>query len=178
MGAAGAVPKQEQAPAASKSMQKAHQQTHAQQLALARNSEAQPDSGLDDDSKQIATRNDAQQGQKHAQLQISASKLRPAPQPEPDSESEPESEEDDEEAAARERWARLRGLAEPETSSSEEDGGASDSGTDAELPSDLDGEEVRLPFNPYSCRSDVIAPMVLSWADRAGCALPVTHALY
>ena len=139
------MPKQEQAPAASKSMQKVHQQTHAQQLALARNSEAQPDSGLDADSKQAATRNHAQQGQKHAQLQTSASKLRPAPQPEPDSESEAESVEEDDEAAARERWARLRGLAGPQTSSSDEVGDASDSGTDAEQSNDLDGEEVSQP---------------------------------
>ena len=132
--------KREQAPAASKSMQKQHQQTHAQQLAPAHNSESQPDAELNGDRKEAAAR-------QPAQLQASASKLRPAPQPQPDSESEAESVESDEDAAAQQRWARLRGLAGPETSSSEEDEGASDSGTDAELPSDLDAEEVSLPFN-------------------------------
>ena len=147
------------------------QETHAQQLATADSSESQPDAGLVNDCEEAAARESTQQGRKHAKLQALPSKLRPAPQPEPDSESEPESEEDDEEAAARERWARLRGLAEPEASSSEEDGGASDSGTDAELPSDLDGEEVRLPFNPYSCRSDVIAP----WSRHGQSALVVPY---
>ena len=138
--------KQEQAAAATKSSQEPHQQTPARQLAPAHNSDSLPDSVLVGDHEEAAARKSTQQGQKHAQLQASASKLRPAPQPGPGSESESESGEGDEEAAARQRWARLRGLAGPETSSSEEDGGASDSGTDAGLPSDLDAEEVRQPF--------------------------------
>ena len=147
------------------------------QLAPAHKSESQPDAELVNGCEEAAARGFTQQGQKHAQLQASASKLRPAPQPEPDSESEPESGEGDEEAAARQRWARLRGLAGPETSSSEEDGGTSDSGTDAGLPSDLDNEEVRLPFrcilNLYAWALD---SMDSSRAEHSGGTPPVAHA--
>lgn len=55
-----------------------------------------------------------------------------------DSEAE---EEDEVEAQANKRWARMRGLAGPESSSEEDD--ASESDTDAELPLGVDGEEVR-----------------------------------
>ena len=56
-------------------------------------------------------------------------------------ESESEAEEEDEaEAEASKRWARMRGLAGPESSS--EDGGGSDSETDAELPVEVDDGEV------------------------------------
>lgn len=74
-----------------------------------------------------------------------ATELAPPSEPDAESDEEPESEsesEEDSDAEAKQRWARLRGLAGPETSSEEDEASGSD--TDAEVPDEDLDEEVML----------------------------------